>query len=126
MHVANTLFQPDPALLPPLLDDVAAYEYRCGRAGRPGPAVTGQPTVYGELWLMAVARQTSDPGQWVVYAITSEEDVPGWPYDTGQYTGGLRSGADWARPLAAAGHQVVLRHYADFGVTSTAADVPLT
>ncbi len=112
--------------LAPRLDQLAAAEYLAGRAGQPGPPQAEQAAVFGELWLMAVARPAVDPGQWIVYAVTSEDDIPGWPYHGDLYTGGIRTAADIARALAAAGHEVALRHYSAFAVTSAAADVPLT
>ncbi|MCG6499472.1 hypothetical protein [Kitasatospora sp. A2-31] len=126
MRTVSTLVALTPQQLTTRLDELAAAEYLAGRCGQLAPPQVGQPAVYGELWLMAVARIAIDPGEYIVYAITSEDDVPGWPYRTGQYTGGIRTAADIARPLAAAGCTVALRHYGSFGVTSTAADVPLT
>ncbi|MEV7358215.1 hypothetical protein [Kitasatospora sp. NPDC091276] len=125
MRTVSTLVALTPADLASRLDQLAAAEYLAGRCGQLAPTQVGQPPAYGELWLLAVARVAIDPGEYIVYAITSEDDVPGWPYRTGQYTGGIRSALDIARPLATAGNTVALRHYAQFGVSSTAADVPL-
>ncbi|MGW6913700.1 hypothetical protein ACWGB8_07760 [Kitasatospora sp. NPDC054939] len=125
MRTVTTLVALTPQQLAARLDDLAAAEYLADRCGQLAPTQAGQPAAYGELWLMAVARPAIDPGEHIVYAITSEDDIPGWPYRTGTYTGGIRSAEDIARPLAAAGHQVVLRHYRGFAVASSAADVPL-
>jgi hypothetical protein len=110
-----------------MLDQLAGGEYRAGRAGMPAPPVAGQPTAYGELWLIAVQRpQASSSAEWIVWAWTST-DIPGWPWQTAAYTGGIRAAADIARALQAAGDVVLLRHYAGFGVaTTTAETVPLT
>ncbi|MGE7432748.1 hypothetical protein [Kitasatospora sp. NPDC001175] len=110
-----------------MLDQLAGTEYRAGRAGMPAPPVAGQPTAYGELWLIATQRpQTGSTAEWIVWAWTST-DIPGWPWSTDSYTGGIRAASDVAHALQAAGATVVLRHYAGFGVTTTTAEtIPLT
>jgi hypothetical protein len=125
LHTVSTVVVADATALAPLLDGLAATEYQTGRAGQPAPPVWNQPPAIGELWLMAVARPGSNVGEWVIYAITSEDDIPGWPYRTNEYTGGLRTAEDFAQPYVNAGHQVVLRHYDTFAITSVATDVPL-
>jgi len=109
------------------MDAYAGQEYAAGRAGQPTPPRPGQPIVLGELWLLAVNQPNVDNSNgWMIAAFTSQDDVPGWPDHTGLYTGGIRSAADVAQALKAAGCTVVLRHYADFSVTSAVAeDIPL-
>ena len=127
MRNIGTVTAPTPADLPGYLDQMAGAEYRASRAGDPAPPQVGVPITYGELWLMAVNEPTvSSSTTWQVWAFTSNDDIPGWPAATAQFTGGIRAATDIAQPLKTAGQQVVLRHYANFGVTSTATDVPLT
>ncbi|MFJ2579958.1 hypothetical protein [Kitasatospora aureofaciens] len=127
MRYIGTVAAPTPADLPGYLDQMAAAEYRAGRAGQPAPPQPGIPTVYGELWLIAVNQPTvTNSVTWQVWAFTSNDDIPGWPSSTTQYTGGIRSAVDIAQPLKTAGSTVSLRHYSGFAVTSTAADVSLT
>lgn len=125
MRFINTLGNLQGSAFTAALDAYASEEYRAGRVGTASPPQWGQDVAYGELWLMAVARPTAESTEWVVYAITSEEDIPGWPARTGEYTGGIRTAVDIAQPLADAGHTVALRHYAEFSVDLTAADVSL-
>jgi hypothetical protein len=126
MRFVNTLGNLQGGAFIDALDAFAREEYRTGRAGQASPPQWGQDTVYGELWLLAIARPTAEDTEWVVYAITSQDDIPGWPHRTGEYTGGPRTAADLAQPYATAGYNVVLRHYADFSTTFDAADVVLT
>jgi hypothetical protein len=126
VHLVNTLGNLQGGQFTDALDSFAREEYRTGRAGQPGPPQWGQDTAYGELWLLAVARPSAENVEWAVYAITSDPDLPGWPYRTGEYTGGPRTAVDLSQPWADAGYQVVLRHYSDFSVTFDAADVALT
>lgn len=127
MRTIGTVIAATIADLNGYLDQLAGDEYRSGRAGQPAQPQPGMPAAYGELWLIAVNQPTvSNSNTWLVIAFTSNEDIPGWPSHAGDYTGGIRTAEDIARPLAAAGHTVVLRHYQDFAVASTAADVPLT
>lgn len=125
MRFINTLGALEGPAFTAALDAYAQEEYRAGRAGQAGPQQWGQDQVFGELWLMAVARPTSGSTEWVVYGITSQDDIPGWPTRTGEYIGGICSAVDIAQPLANAGYQVVLRHYSTFSVEFAAADVPL-
>ncbi|OKI22196.1 hypothetical protein [Streptomyces sp. CB03911] len=124
MHTVATLSSPDVPTLVPYLDDYARQEYRAGRAGTTG---TDQLATQGELWLLAVARPIRDAVtyEWVVYAITSEEDIPGWPSHQDDYTGGLREARDFAQPWVDAGVMVALRHYANLGFSATITDVAL-
>ncbi|MFJ8474190.1 hypothetical protein [Kitasatospora sp. NPDC094011] len=123
MRYLGTLGAPNPGDLTTYLDQMAGAEYRASRAGQPA----GSPAVYGELWLIAVLQpNTGGTTTWQVWAFTSNDDIPGWPGNTSAYLGGIRSAADIARPLAAAGNTVALRRYSSFAVTSTATDVPLT
>ncbi|PYC83462.1 hypothetical protein C7C46_09015 [Streptomyces tateyamensis] len=123
MRTVTTVVAADQVTLTNYLDQLAAAEYLAARAGQAGPSQAGQPTAWGELWLLALARTSAaTPGQWQVYALTSEDDLPGWPYSTSQYTGGIRTPADIARALAATGDTCVLRHYAGFTVTSATAE----
>jgi hypothetical protein len=123
LRYLGTLGAPNPGDLTTYLDQMAGAEYRAGRAGQPA----GSPAVYGELWLIAVNQpNTSNTTTWQVWAFTSNDDVPGWPNNTSAYLGGIRAALDFAQPLKTAGASVALRHYSNFAVTSTAADVPLT
>ncbi|MDH6709738.1 hypothetical protein P3T27_006487 [Kitasatospora sp. MAA19] len=126
MHNVSTLRADNPQQLADRLAPLASAEYLAGRAGQLSTPQAGQTQVPGELWLLAVARVSSDPGEWTVYALTSAEDIPGWPHSTGYYTGGVRGPRDVAAALAAAGYQVALRHYAGLAVACTDQDVPLT
>lgn len=126
MRFINTLGNLQGGAFTAALDAYAEEEYRTGRAGAPSPPQSGQDTVYGELWLMALARMTAEGTQWVVYAITSDPDIPGWPHNAGDYIGGPRTAVDLAQPYDAADHQVVLRHYSNFSTHFDAADVALT
>ncbi|MEV7599854.1 hypothetical protein AB0O91_20970 [Kitasatospora sp. NPDC089797] len=127
MRFIGIVVAPDTPTLTGYLDQVAGAEYRAGRAGQAAPPQPGVPTVYGELWLISVNMPTtSGTNSWQVWAFTSNDDIPGWPASTAQYTGGIRAASDIAQPLKTAGNTVVLRHYSNFAVTSTAADVPLT
>lgn len=126
MRFINTLGNLTGPAFTAALDAYAEEEYRTGRAGEASPPQWGQDTVYGELWLLAIARPTAEDVEWVVYAITSKDDIPGWPHRTGEYTGGPRTAVDLAQPYATAGHDVVLRHYSDFSTDFDAADVALT
>lgn len=128
MRLIGTVAAPTPADLPGYLDQMAGAEYRAGRAGQPAPPQVGNPPVYGELWLIAVNQPTvSNSVAWQVWAFTSESDIPGWPSDTAQFTGGIRAAVDFAQPLRAAGQTVVLRHYSGFSVaTAVAETVALT
>ncbi|MGK4583492.1 hypothetical protein [Kitasatospora sp. HPMI-4] len=127
MYTIGTVSAPTTDDLGPMLDQMAGAEYRAGRAGMPAPPVAGKAPVYGELWLIATQRpQTTSTAEWIVWAWTST-DIPGWPWSTDSYTGGIRSAADVARALQTAGATVVLRHYAAFSVSTTTAEtVPLT
>nr|BFD90722.1 hypothetical protein KitaXyl93_20820 [Kitasatospora sp. Xyl93] len=126
MRFVNTVRADNATQLAERLLPFALDEYRAGRAGQWSAPSAGQPQLPVELWLLAVPRISSDPGEWTIYGLTSDEDIPGWPYQTGYYTGGVRHPRDIAAALAAAGHQVMLRHYASFGVTCTDQAVPLT
>ncbi|MGW3321156.1 hypothetical protein [Streptomyces virginiae] len=126
MRFVNTLGNLQGPAFTAALDAFAREEYRTGKAGQPGPPQSGQDTVFGELWLLAIARPSLENVEWVVYAITSADDIPGWPHRTGEYTGGPRTATDLAQPYAAAGHQVVLRHYSGFSTGFDAVDVALT
>ncbi|MFE2164899.1 hypothetical protein ACFXB3_07465 [Streptomyces sp. NPDC059447] len=126
MRFINTLGALEGAAFTAALDAYAEEEYRTGRAGAASPPQSGQDTVYGELWLMAIARITADGTQWVVYAITSDPDIPGWPHNAGDYIGGPCTAVDLAQPYVAAGYTVVLRHYNVFRTDFDAADVALT
>lgn len=123
MRSVTTVVAADQPTLTTYLDQLASAEYLGGRAGQPGPAQAGQPTTYGELWLLAIAlTSATTPNQWAVYALTSADDVPGWPYNTAQYTAGIRTPADLAQALKTGGAAVELRHYAGFGVSTTTAE----
>ncbi|MFI2612042.1 hypothetical protein [Kitasatospora sp. NPDC018619] len=126
MRFVNTVRADDQAQLAERLRPFADDEYRAGRAGRLSAPQGGQPQIPAELWLLAVPRISADPGEWTIYGLTSDEDIPGWPYNVGYYTGGVRHPRDIAAALAAAGHQVMLRHYRSFGVTCTDEAVSLT
>jgi hypothetical protein len=126
LRTVTTVVAPDQSTLTTYLDQLASAEYLAGRAGQPGPAQAGQPTAYGELWLLALALTGTTPNLWSVYALTSADDVPGWPYATASYTGGIRGPADVAQALQTGGATVTLRHYAAFAVTTTADTITLT
>ncbi|MET9467799.1 hypothetical protein ABZY44_23950 [Streptomyces sp. NPDC006544] len=126
MRTLTTLIAHTPEELAERLSPLAAAEFTGGRAGQIAPAQSGQPAAVGELWLLAVPRPSRDPGEWQVYALTSEDDIPGWPYNLDHYTGGLQHPRDVAQALRWAGHEVVLRHYNSFAVTSGDEDIPLT
>jgi hypothetical protein len=128
LRYLGTVAAPDQTSLAGYLDQMAGAEYRAGRAGQPAPPQVGSPTVYGELWLIAVNQPTtSGTTSWQVWAFTSNDDIPGWPSNVAQYTGGIRAAVDFAQPLKTAGRTVVLRHYSGFTVTmATAETVALT
>jgi hypothetical protein len=124
LRTVATLSAPDVTTLTPFLDGYARDEYRAGRAGAMAPDLWG---TFGELWLLAVARPLRDSPtiEWIVYAITSEDDIPGWPSHEDDYSGGIREARDIAQPLADAGCTVVLRHYANLGLAATITNVAL-
>ncbi|MFD5081850.1 hypothetical protein ACFWOG_04310 [Kitasatospora sp. NPDC058406] len=126
MHTVTTLRADTPQQLAERLAPLAAQEFMAGRAGTLSSASAGQPQIHGDLWLLALARPSLDPGEWVVYALTPAEDIPGWPHQTGYYTGGVRDPRQIAQALASAGHQVALRRYSGLAVAYTDQDVPLT
>jgi hypothetical protein len=126
VHKVTTLRADNPQELADRMAPIAVDEYRAGRAGQLSAPTSGQTQIPAELWLLAVARVSPEPGEWTIYALTSDEDIPGWPYNTGYYNGGLRTPPQFAQALAAAGYQVALRHYSGFTVTCTDQDVPLT
>ncbi|MFD8949473.1 hypothetical protein ACFV0B_11520 [Streptomyces xanthophaeus] len=125
MRTLTTLIAHTPQELQDRLAPLAKAEFAAGRAGQTTPGQSGQPSATGELWLLAVPRPARDPGEWTVYALVSEEDIPGWPHNTSFYTGGLKHPRDVAQALRWAGHLVVLRHYSAFAVTSSDEDIPL-
>lgn len=126
MRTLNTLRADNAQQLADRLAPLAAEEFRAGRAGQLSSPSAGQPQIPGELWLLALARPSQDPGEWVVYAITSAEDIPGWPHQTGQYIGGIRDPRQIGVAFAAIGQQVTMRHYSGFTVDCVDQDVPLT
>ncbi|MFD0570124.1 hypothetical protein ACFQ0T_13985 [Kitasatospora gansuensis] len=78
MRLVNTLGSLDPVAFTAALDAYAREQFRTGLAYQASTPQWGQDVAYGELWLMAVARPTAASTEWVVYAITSQEDIPGW------------------------------------------------
>ncbi|MFD0405029.1 hypothetical protein [Kitasatospora sp. NPDC127116] len=126
MRLVNTVRADSPEQLAERMTPFASGEFLAGRAGQPSAASAGQPQIPVELWLLAVQRVSADPGEWTIYGLSSDEDIPGWPHQTGTYTGGLRHPRQVGAALAAAGYQVVMRHYTSFTVTCVSDDVPLT
>lgn len=123
MHTVGTATASSAAELAGYMDVFAGQEYAAGRAGQPTPPRPGQPILLGELWLLAVCQPTTEnANDWSIYAMTSQDDIPGWPDNTALYTGPVRGAADVAHALAAAGATVLLRHYAGFTVTSAIAE----
>ncbi|MFE6866001.1 hypothetical protein ACFVFS_05555 [Kitasatospora sp. NPDC057692] len=125
MYTVNTLRADDPQQLAERMAVLAVEEHRAGRAGALSSASAGQPQIRADLWLLAIARVSADPGEWVVYALTSDQDVPGWPHQTGYYNGGLRDPRQVAQALADAGLQVALRKYSHFAETHIDENIPL-
>ncbi|MFJ2863672.1 hypothetical protein [Kitasatospora sp. NPDC087314] len=126
MYTVTTLRADTPQQLIDRLVPLAVAEFLAGRAGRLSPLQANTPQQQADLWLLAVARPSLDPGEWVVYGLTSDADIPGWPDRLSYYTGGIRDPRQVAQAFAAAGLDIVMRHYTTFGATCTDQAVPLT